>query len=71
VNRDFICTCYDITDKYPDGTGELYSYADDPLQMRNLWDNDVYLLVRDRLLKTLDDNMPPRRAERLTRAFGA
>ncbi|MCJ8336291.1 MAG: sulfatase-like hydrolase/transferase, partial [Epibacterium sp.] len=71
VSEDYICSRYARTNRYPSGDGELYSYADDPHQQNNLWDDPTYRTVRDTLLKKLDENLPPRRAEKLERRFGA
>ena len=71
VTRDHICSRYGLTDRYPEPEGELYAYADDPLQMRNLWHDPAQAALRDRLISLLDAHLPPRRARRLDRVAGA
>ena len=71
VTRDNICSRYGRTNRYPDGTGELYSLADDPYQWRNLWNDPDHRMVRDRLLGQLNANLPTRREVKLERVAHA
>lgn len=60
-----VCTCYEPGTWYDGTEGELYDLSEDPLQMRNLWDDPARQALRDDLVADLRDRLPPARAERL------
>ena len=47
--------------EYRGTEGELYDLANDPHQMRNLWDDPAHRATRDELLADMVDHMPPAR----------
>ena len=71
VTKNFICSNYMKTNRYPNGAGELYNYDTDPNQFYNLWDDPNYETIKNELLNKLKHNIPPTRLKKLKRVAGA
>jgi hypothetical protein len=51
--------------EYIGDEGELYDHSRDPLQWRNLWNDDAYATIKQELIADLYDHMPPERTPKL------
>ncbi|MEM6497446.1 MAG: sulfatase-like hydrolase/transferase [Pseudomonadota bacterium] len=60
VTRDYICSVYGQSQYYPEGTGELYDWREDPHQWWNLWDDPKMQSIRQDLQSQLDTLKPPK-----------
>ncbi len=63
---DRLCTVYEPGGMYEGGEGELYDLIEDPLQWRNLWDDQAWSRVRAEMTSLLRDVLPPERQPRLS-----
>lgn len=64
---DMLCTIYEPGTVHDGSEGELYDMKEDPLQQRNLWADPARREVRDDLIATLRDSLPPAREPALVR----
>ena len=71
VTKNYICSQYKKTNRYPNGEGELYNYNNDPYQFNNLWNNNEFQTIKSELLLKLTENLPMRREKKLKRIAGA
>jgi len=66
ITRDgWVCTAYLPGTAHDGSEGELYSLADDPLQVDNRWDDPAVAPIRSDLLADLWDSQPEPHATRL------
>ena len=66
ITRDgWVCTAYRPGSVHDGSEGELYSLADDPLQVVNRWSDPAYASVRSDLLDDLWASQPLPRSPRL------
>jgi arylsulfatase A-like enzyme len=67
ICRDaWVCTVYEPGGMYDGGEGELYSLADDPLQLHNRWDDPGVAGLQRDLVTDLYDHLPAPREPWLT-----
>ena len=71
VTKNYICSQYKKTNRYPNGEGELYNYNNDSYQFNNLWNNNEFQTIKSELLLKLTENLPMRREKKLKRIAGA
>ena len=66
IYRDgWTCTAYEPGGGYDGTEGELYDLGDDPLQLRNRWDDPACASLRSDLVADLRDHLPSARPTRL------